>query len=351
MAKAKKLPSGSWRCLAYVGKENEKRIYKSFTAETKNEAEYQANKYLRENKGKTKSKKHYMTLKEAMSKYIDNKTAILSPTTVKEYTRMKNNSFKTLADKSIYKITNDDIQMAINEESKTKAPKTVRNYHGFLASVMSEYTDLNIRTKLPQKTKMDMHILSHDDINRLIKITENTYMEIPILLAAHMGLRRSEICGLTWGDIDFDKSTIRINKAMVYDKENKTVVKQPKTYSSNRTLEAPETVMTALKKYRKDGKEHIFTHKPQIITNRITRLKEQHNFPPFRFHDLRHYFASVMLSLNVPDKYAMDKMGHSTNNVLKNVYQHIMDEKQKEVSKTINNYFEYIHHEKQHENN
>lgn len=67
-----------------------------------------------------------------------------------------------------------------------------------------------------------------------------------------------------------------------------------------------------------------------------------------RFHDLRHYYASLMLSLGVPDKYAMARMGHATPNMLKNVYQHIMDDKDKEVSLAINQYFESLQHGMQH---
>lgn len=55
-----------------------------------------------------------------------------------------------------------------------------------------------------------------------------------------------------------------------------------------------------------------------------------------RFHDLRHYNASIILALGVPDKYAMERMGHSTTDMLKKVYQHVMTEKRKEVSDVVN---------------
>jgi len=64
--------------------------------------------------------------------------------------------------------------------------------------------------------------------------------------------------------------------------------------------------------------------------------------PHFRFHDLRHANTSVMLALNIPDKYAMERMGHATNNMLKTVYQHTMDEKRESVSDAIDEYFKKI---------
>ena len=62
----------------------------------------------------------------------------------------------------------------------------------------------------------------------------------------------------------------------------------------------------------------------------------------YRFHDLRHVNASVMLALNIPDKYAMRRMGHATNNMLKTVYQHTMSEKEQQVNASVDNYFESI---------
>ncbi|MEG1844557.1 MAG: site-specific integrase, partial [Clostridia bacterium] len=69
-----------------------------------------------------------------------------------------------------------------------------------------------------------------------------------------------------------------------------------------------------------------------------------------RFHDLRHYNASVMQALGVPDKYAMERLGQATPNMLKTVYQHVMRDKRTEVSDTLNEYMNgLMQHEMQHE--
>ena len=79
-------------------------------------------------------------------------------------------------------------------------------------------------------------------------------------------------------------------------------------------------------------------------------MLKQTGLPHYRFHDLRHANASIMLMLGVPDKYAMDRLGHSTNNTLKNIYQHTLDSKKEEVNASVNNYFEKLmQHEMQHE--
>ena len=84
---------------------------------------------------------------------------------------------------------------------------------------------------------------------------------------------------------------------------------------------------------------HVIHLSGQAMYKRFSRLCESTGLPHYRFHDLRHANASVMLALNVPDKYAMERMGHATNNMLKNVYQHTMKDKQDEVADLVDKYF------------
>lgn len=163
-------------------------------------------------------------------------------------------------------------------------------------------------------------------------------MELPILLGAMAGLRRSEIAALTYNDVDFENKTITINKAMVLNNKNEWIIKQPKTAAGNRKIQVSESIIDVAKK-RQAAALPLITLKPSHITDRFTDVLKRAGVPHFRFHDLRHYNASVMLALGVPDKYAISRMGHSTTNMLQNVYQHLIDEKQKEVNNQINNFF------------
>ena len=83
--------------------------------------------------------------------------------------------------------------------------------------------------------------------------------------------------------------------------------------------------------------ECILTVNPDALTNRFCKLRTKCGFK-FRFHDLRHYNASVMLAKNVPDKYAMKQLGHATTNMLQNVYQHLIKDKEAEVAATLNSF-------------
>ena len=88
--------------------------------------------------------------------------------------------------------------------------------------------------------------------------------------------------------------------------------------------------------------ERISPHSPNYIWKHFDRICEENGIPHFTIHSLRHANASAMLKLNIPDKYAMERMGHSTPNMLKQVYQHIFRDEQTKVANKMNDYFNDI---------
>lgn len=336
MATAKKR-NGSYRALAYIGTVNGKRKYKSFTAPTKKEAERMAAEYVAE---KDRIQSSAMTLGEVIDRYISTKENILSPTTINCYRSIRNNQLIGLMDRPIDAIAKEELQAAINKEAEVLSPKTIRNVY-CLVSAVYKANELNAPTiLLPKNKKVEMTIPTQDEINLLIDaFDQNEDMQLAIVLAAYLGLRRSEICALKMSD--YKNSIITINKALVKGIHGKLVVKQPKSTAGYRKLPVPSIVARYLDKIKRNPDENIVRLNPDQITwFFVSRRKELFGTSKFRFHDFRHYYASVMLALGVPDKYAMERMGHSTNGVLKNVYQHLMQDKQQEITDTLNAYFE-----------
>lgn len=330
MATAKKLPSGNYRVRVHVG--NGK--YKSFTAERKADAEYAANLYLQTCKDKSSPTK--ITVGEAIDQYIESKSNILSPSTIREYRRMRKQYLKTIIDKPVFKLSNQEVQAAINIEAQTHAYKTVRNIFGLLSAALKGKVDLDVA--LPQKEKIKITIPTQQEIRRLLQYAAGKEIELPILLSACLGLRRGEIAPLDYSDIDFQRKTITISKSMVLNSSSEWVVKKPKTYSGNRTLKVYDFILDKVQE-RKDAELPLISLTPNQISDEFSYALEKTGLPHFRFHDLRHYNASVMLSLNIPDKYAMERMGHATNNMLKTVYQHTMQEKEDSVDAALSEYF------------
>lgn len=342
MAKAKKLPSGSWRCLVYdYTDQSGKRHYESFTAPTKKEAELMAAEYSV--KGKTEKRPENLSIYDIIDKYIQLKEGVLSPTTVRTYKSARRTHFEGIGDISIRDISNTAIQAWVSALSKRLQPKTVRNTYGLLAAALDMFRpDFRIKVQLPQKKATQFYTPSDQDIERLLSQIAGTELEVAVLLAAFGTLRRGEICALTGEDV-FKKS-IRVSKAYVRDENNCWVLKEPKTYSSNRDVELPEFVMG---KFRGIDGKIIHMH-PDALSESFRRAVKRSGLPKFRFHDLRHYSASIMHAIGVPDQYIMQRGGWASDHVMKSVYRNAIDAETVRQNRKIIDHFNSMQHEMQH---
>lgn len=345
----KQLPSGAYHCKVSMGKDTDgKTIYLSITDYDYNTVVLRAAEAKADRKQAKVDKsagRANMSLREAMERYIDTKSAVLSPTTVATYKDYLQNAFTDLQPLPISAITQEMVQIAVNNAAKTRSPKTVRNYHGFLSAVLrANRPNLILHTTLPQKIKTEIAIPTEEEVKRMVAAAEGSPMEIPVLLAACCGMRRSEISALTWSDVNFQRGTIRIKEALVYDDKNELVQKTTKKTSSTRTIRMFPIVEEALRRYKDttagDGK--YITIEPDNITYRFKHLLKQAGCPHYRFHDLRHYTVSVMLSLNIPKNYIAGFVGHSTERMIEEVYGHIMASKKTSVEDQMQGYFSSV---------
>lgn len=333
-------PGGSWRCQIMV---NGKRI-----GVTDPDPAVAHAKALAMKAGIIEEEQNasFITVGKAIDRYIESKNAVLSPSTIAGYKRVRKNALQDLMEKNIATLTQEDIQRSVNKMAKDKSPKSVANAHGLLSATLAVYRpNMVLRTTLPQKQKHEVSIPSDEDIERILSVSKGTDMELPLLLALWLGLRASEIRGITWDAIKGD--TLHIKQAIV-EGENGPEVKGTKTYSGNRKLKLPTQILDLINSQPKKD-EYVVHLSGQAMYKKFSRMCEKHGIPHYRFHDLRHANASVMLALGVPDKYAMERMGHATNNMLKTVYQHTMKSKQDEVTDKVNDYFsKKLHHELHH---
>ena len=333
--KATKLPSGSWRVSIML---DGQRV--SITRSTRQAAEREA--AALKSGAKAAAKQTGMTVGEAVDRYIDSKDAVLSPSTVAGYRRIRSNAFPELMGMPLDKLTPQTVQKAVNNMAKNKSPKSVRNAHGLLSAALSVYRpDMALRTTMPQKQRYDIAIPSDEDISKIMAEAKGGADELPVLLAVWLGLRMSEILGLKWQDVD--GNILHIRRALVDEGEKTT-----KTYSSQRDLLLPEYLKGLLDAAPRDA-EHIIPLTRRTLYCRFQALcKRAELTQHYRFHDLRHINASVMLALGVPNRYAQERMGHATDNMLKTVYQHTMQAEQIAVAQKVDQYFTQKLHTKLH---
>lgn len=338
MATAKKLPSGSWRCLIYdYTDDNGKRVYRSFTSDDpspagKRKAEALAAQYAVEKEQK-KHSSDISLFSDRMERYIISKEPVLSPATIRGYRNIQKmllRDYPAFCCMEIRQISQDDVQRVVNTLSRSKSPKTVRNYHGLISSVIG--SDLALNTSMPQKVRPELYIPSDGEIRALVDAVRNTELEIPVLLGAFCMMRRGEICALTLDDIQGD--VIHVHHSLVLGTDKEWHLKAPKTGSSDRFISAPSFVTDRIHEVG-----HITTLNPHSITIMFQRVLTRANIEHFRFHDLRHYSASIRHALGIPDAYIMQEGGWKTDTVLKSVYRHAMSDRQKEMADLANAHF------------
>lgn len=280
-----------------------------------------------------------VTLGDTIDNYIASKAHTLSPRTVTSYESIRKNYLADLMDMPIDKITKIQFQAAFDREAAGHSPKTLRCIHSLVSAAMGQY-DLTLpKITLPQRQKTEMNIPTAAEIQTILdQFREDEDMRLAVMLAAYLGLRRSEICALLRSD--YRDGVLTVSKAMVQNREKEWVIKQPKSTAGYRSIPVPQQLAEQLDAIIRQSGEQIVRITPDLITNRFVAARDRvPGITHFRFHDLRHYNASVMLALGVPNRYAMERMGHATDVMLKTVYQHIMEDKQEEFSRKINDFF------------
>lgn len=308
--KLEKLPSGSYRIQKMV---NGQRISKVFDHKpTQKEITIALAELIDDVAPKT-------AFISCARKSLQNKSSVLSPKTFKTYSDYIDSTIpKWFLDLKMNEITQVHIQTVINDYSKTHNPKTVRNLHGFISSVMKMYRpNMILNTTLPQKINYDPYIPSTDEVKQILDMAKGTQYYIPFQLGV-LGMRRGEICALSMDDVH--GNIIKINKSLVDSKENGWIIKPtPKTEDSNREIYIPDALA---KEIAETG--YIYVGFPNMLLKALHRYQKKLGIHSFRFHDLRHFYASYAHSMGMSDADIMKSGGWKSDHVMKSVYRHAM---------------------------
>ena len=332
MATAKKRESGNYRVRVYDYTDaTGKKIYKSFTAPTKKEAELLAAQYKT---GRIHSIE-LLTVDSAMKEYISLKTAVLSPSTIKKYKDIHKvllRTYPAFMSRRVLDLKQNDLQSIVSNLALTKSPKTVKNYYGLITAISDHIKAFKVT--LPRIIAYEPYIPSKDEISALLDYVKGKEIELPILLASNCMMRRGEIAGLSINDVNFKKKTIHIRHSMVLDDDRQWINKAPKTKTSDRTILVSDFILDMIKK-----RGYITTYNPDTITDTFESCLNALNLHPFRFHDLRHYCASVFHYRGIPMAYTQKYGGWATPDVLLKIYTHALPDKENEIFKAVNDYF------------
>lgn len=338
MSKAHKLPSGSWRVQICMGTDAAgKKIRMSFTAPTKEEAELQARQFKAENQDLGI---RAITAAEAIERYITAKTPVLSPPTIRAYRSYQKNHYAGIGKKKIITLTSEDMQLFISNLALEASPKTVANSYGLLASSVRLFCpDKVFNVSLPRRNTK-RRISPSDGAVRALFQNADSELRKCIAISAFGSLRRGEICALRFRDIS--GNIVSVHADMVMDEAGEWIYKDiPKTSESNRAVRLPQEVIELLGFGAPD--DYVISISPSRVSDRFIKLRKRLGLDGIRFHDLRHYYASIGAVLGIPDTYLSQFGGWKPNSpVMKTVYQNVIKDEAERYAKRMTKHFAKI---------
>ena len=309
----RKMPSGKWQSVVYVGKVDGKKKFVTVTESSKSACLLKAAQVKMDLNGSPN-----ITVGQAVEKYMDAKEGVISPSTIAGYEGLK----KRYIDGSIIskcligKLTPEKMQKWVSEISKGLSKKTVSNAVSFVSAAVRMFApkaDLTVR--LPQGKRYEGYVPSTEEVILVLKAARDYDERLyrACLLAAFGAMRRGEISPLTSSDV-YD-GYIRIEKDMVKDSSGKWVTKLPKTETSVRDVPFHSWVLDQMPK---EGR--LVDYYPDEITKYFGKVVRRLGIPLFRFHDLRKHAVSLMAAQGVSMPSIKDVGGWSNVQTPQRIY-------------------------------
>lgn len=228
------------------------------------------------------------------------------------------------------------------------------------------------KVKRPKVNKFKASFYSIEEIEKLFEVIKEHECRLPIMLTAMYGFRRSEVIGLKWEAIDFDKKLISVQHKVIETKIDGKIElyksDKLKNETSNRILPLlPQAENLLLEKKRQIennktmlGKQYDNQYldyvcvdnmgrliRPGRLTHSFCKILKQNNLKHIRFHDLRHSCASIMLANGVPMKQIQEWLGHADFGTTANIYSHLNYSSKLNSANTISNVFDFSKQEVQ----
>lgn len=230
------------------------------------------------------------------------------------------------------------------------APITVEKIYQILAAsfryaVEKEYIEINptIGITRPKIKAKEIKIFKPDEVSKLIAAARPKWLGDIILLAYRTGMRRGEIYGLQWDDIDFKGKFLMIRRSISARRPGERLLHPPKTRTSIRRIALDNLSLDMLKRRRKEAKSiWVFENqygKPLSPWNNTKYMAEacnEANIPHRCFHTLRHSHATYLLSKNVNPKIVQERLGHAHISTTLDTYSHVLPSMQRVIVDILN---------------
>ena len=248
------------------------------------------------------------------------------------------------------------------------APQTVKRYTTVLRSMltmaykmyyMDDDVGLSRRLTFPKERYQEVDVFTIEEAKAILTAVKTEPINIRLLIeiALFTGMRRGEIVGLKWSDINLDKQCLSVKRSIYKPKGEKSIEKEPKSHSSIRTIAIPNCLCITLQEYKEyqnsyalshgvawQNLDYIFTDEfgnvmnPQTPTKQFSHFLVRHNIRHLKFHCLRHTSATLLLSNGCDIKTVSTRLGHSSIETT-DIYVHLLKEVDKKAITAFDNLF------------
>ena len=364
----RKRSDGRWEARIIIGHKNDgSPMYKSAFAKTQNSALKQLHQLLDLYRDVDLTEECRMTLGEWMDKWLDEYMIFtIKENTIKGYRSQIDHQIKPfIGHKQLASLTTADIQKFYNKIKKegrvhphpihghVLSDSMVRKIHMMLheameVAVRERYIVRNPtdNTTIPKKTITEKQVLDDSQLNRFLEaIQGEPYWHDFFYVEVMTGLRRGEICGIKWSDIDFNEGTLCIKRSVSTKEGGGVSIGETKTDAGVRTIIMPPSVATLLQEKQADAiSEWVFPHytnpsdplHPSSAYKKLKTILKNIELPMMRFHDLRHTFATHATDGGVDPKTLAGILGHTDASFTLDTYTHVTGDMQRNAMTVVN---------------
>ena len=365
----RKRSDGRWEARIIIGHKNDGTpMYKSAFAKTQKSALKELHQLIELYRDVDLTEECRMTLGEWMDKWLDEYMIFtVRESTIDGYRLLVEHQIKRfIGDKQLAYLTTADVQKFYNRIKKEGrvaehplyghelSDTMIRKVHMVLhqALDMAVKERLIVRnptngTTIPKKSQTEKQILDDEQLDRFMEaIKREPYWYDFFYVEIMTGLRRGEICGIKWADINFTEGTLSVRRSVGRARNGTVSVGETKTDAGVRKIILPPSVLTLLAKKQADAIcEWVFPHymnpsdplHPDSAYRKLKTLLKSVELPLIRFHDLRHTFATHATQGGVDAKTLAGILGHTDASFTLDTYTHVTGDMQRNASSVVNN--------------
>ena len=370
----RKRSDGRWEARIIVGHKNDgSPMYKSAFAKTQKSALKQLHQLLDLYRDVDLTEECRMTLGEWLDKWLDEYMIFaIRESTLDSYRTMVKNQVKPfIGNKRLASLTTADVQKFYNKikkegrvrehpvHGKALADSMVRGVH----MMLHEALDMAVKerllaknptngTTIPKCNYPEKQILGDNQLETFLEaIKGQEYWGDFFYVEVMTGLRRGEICGLKWQDIDFEESKLHVKRSVSVKRGGGLNIGETKTETGVRCIQLPPSVAELLKNRRQTAiTEWVFPNfmhpeqpiNPNSAYRKLKVILKNAELPLIRFHDLRHTFATHATQGGVDPKTLAGILGHTNASFTLDTYTHVTSDMQKSASAIVGNMMKNI---------